>query len=40
MAQIDQSIGALPWYRLLNRDQWKGLFASNLGWLPSVRPAS
>ncbi len=33
MAQIDQSIGTLPWYRLLNRDQWKVLFASNLGWL-------
>jgi len=33
VAQIDQSIGTLPWYRLLNRDQWKVLFASNLGWL-------
>src|SRR5256885_5729050 len=33
MAQIDQSLGALPWYRLLNRDQWKVLVASNLGWL-------
>jgi len=32
VAQIDQSIGALPWYRLLNRDQWKVLIASNLGW--------
>ena len=21
-----------PWYRSLNRDQWKVLIASNLGW--------
>ena len=28
----DQAI-ALPWYRSLNRDQWKVLVASNLGWL-------
>src|SRR5260370_22962769 len=28
----DQAL-ALPWYRLLNRDQWKVLIASNLGWL-------
>ena len=24
---------SLPWYRLLNRQQWGVLFASNLGWL-------
>ena len=24
---------ALPWYRSLNRDQWRVLLASNLGWL-------
>ncbi len=24
---------SLPWYRSLNREQWKVLFASNLGWL-------
>src|SRR5215472_18702286 len=30
----DSVIGASsPWYRSLNRDQWKVLFASNLGWL-------
>src|SRR5215469_6963975 len=23
---------ALPWYRSLNRGQWKALVASNLGW--------
>ena len=23
----------LPWYRSLNRDQWKVLIASNLGWM-------
>src|SRR6266513_2183034 len=23
----------LPWYRSLNREQWRVLFASNLGWL-------
>ena len=22
-----------PWYRSLNREQWRVLFASNLGWL-------
>jgi MFS family permease len=32
MAQADTSIAALPWYRSLNRDQWKVLVASNLGW--------
>src|SRR5215831_16051057 len=24
---------SLPWYRLLNREQWRVLVASNLGWL-------
>ncbi len=33
MAQFDTAIGSMPWYRSLNRDQWKVLFASNLGWL-------
>ena len=34
MAQIDTAIVAtIPWYRTLNRDQWKVLIASNLGWL-------
>src|SRR5215475_8400984 len=32
MAQMD-AIGGVPWYRSLNREQWKVLFASNLGWL-------
>jgi MFS family permease len=32
MAQID-AIGGVPWYRLLNREQWRVLIASNLGWL-------
>jgi MFS family permease len=27
------AIASLPWYRSLNRDQWKVLIASNLGWL-------
>jgi MFS family permease len=26
------STGTLPWYRSLNRTQWKALVASNLGW--------
>jgi len=26
-------IASLPWYRSLNREQWRVLFASNLGWL-------
>src|ERR1700686_3671411 len=26
------TIGASPWYRSLNRTQWKALIASNLGW--------
>src|ERR1700747_437616 len=28
-----ESVLQLPWYRSLNRDQWKVLIASNLGWL-------
>ena len=24
--------GAVPWYRALDRTQWKALVASNLGW--------
>src|ERR1700758_4154976 len=32
MAQID-AIGGVPWYRSLNREQWRVLLASNLGWL-------
>jgi len=28
-----ESVLHLPWYRSLNRDQWKVLIASNLGWL-------
>src|SRR5260370_27396612 len=31
MAQTD-AIVSVPWYRTLNRDQWKVLIASNLGW--------
>src|SRR5207245_8382735 len=27
------AIVSLPWYRLLNREQWRVLVASNLGWL-------
>src|ERR1700739_210916 len=27
------AIASLPWYRSLNREQWRGLAASNLGWL-------
>jgi uncharacterized membrane protein len=26
------TIGSSPWYRSLNRAQWKALVASNLGW--------
>src|SRR5438270_7987767 len=29
---IQESALHLPWYRSLNRDQWKVLLASNLGW--------
>ena len=29
---IQESVLHLPWYRSLNRDQWKVLVASNLGW--------
>ena len=32
MAQMD-AIGGVPWYRSLNREQWRVLIASNLGWL-------
>ena len=31
MAQTD-AIASVPWYRTLNRDQWRVLIASNLGW--------
>ncbi len=31
MAQTD-AIVSVPWYRTLNRDQWRVLLASNLGW--------
>ena len=27
------AIGSSPWYRSLNREQWRVLIASNLGWL-------
>ena len=30
MAQSEVTVG-VPWYRTLNREQWKVLFASNLG---------
>jgi MFS family permease len=33
MAQVDDTYGSLPWYRTLNREQWRVLVASNLGWL-------
>jgi len=32
MAQMD-AIGGVPWYRSLNREQWRVLIAANLGWL-------
>jgi MFS family permease len=32
MAQMD-AIGRVPWYRSLNREQWRVLIAANLGWL-------
>src|SRR5262252_8451052 len=32
MAQSDV-VNGVPWYRSLNREQWRVLFASNLGWL-------
>jgi len=32
MAQTD-AIGGVPWYRSLNREQWRVLIAANLGWL-------
>jgi MFS family permease len=32
MAQMD-AIDGVPWYRSLNREQWRVLIASNLGWL-------
>ncbi len=30
---VDAAGPAVPWYRSLNREQWKVLFASNLAWL-------
>jgi hypothetical protein len=29
----DVAIVSSPWYRSLNREQWRVLVASNLGWL-------
>src|SRR5262245_11904256 len=29
----NDGIASLPWYRSLNREQWRVLVASNLGWL-------
>ena len=29
---VSATPGNAPWYRSLNRGQWKALFASNLGW--------
>jgi len=29
----EAAIASVPWYRSLNREQWRVLFASNLGWL-------
>jgi hypothetical protein len=26
------AVASLPWYRSLNREQWRVLVASNLGW--------
>ena len=32
MPQMD-ALGRVPWYRSLNREQWRVLIAANLGWL-------
>jgi MFS family permease len=32
MAQLDEAVVSLPWYRALDRAQWKALLAANLGW--------
>ena len=29
----DVTTASVPWYRLLNREQWRVLLVSNLGWL-------
>jgi len=31
--ETNAASASLPWYRSLNREQWRVLFASNLGWL-------
>ncbi len=33
MAEIGTSASSVPWYRTLNREQWRVLWASNLAWL-------
>jgi hypothetical protein len=30
---INAASGSSPWYRTLNREQWRVLIASNLAWL-------
>ena len=32
MMSVATTAGSAPWYRTLNRNQWKALVASNLGW--------
>jgi hypothetical protein len=32
MTNVATTAGSAPWYRTLNRSQWKALVASNLGW--------
>ena len=29
----DAIVASVPWYRTLNREQWRVLVASNLAWL-------
>ena len=32
MMSVATTVGSAPWYRTLDRNQWKALVASNLGW--------
>ena len=32
MTNVATTAGSAPWYRTLNRNQWKAPVASNLGW--------
>src|SRR5438094_74048 len=33
MSEAGPAVPALPWYRTINRTQWRALFAAKVGWM-------